>query len=79
MSKPSRGGKRPRAGRPPTGHRKTKTSVALDPALLVALEREAARRGVSRNHLMETLLAADMAVIEAQQRREEASDAERGV
>lgn len=51
----------PGAGRKPQGvQAKVKTSVAVDPDLLAATEAEAARRGVSRNALIEEAIKAHL-------------------
>jgi hypothetical protein len=57
MPNPQHGGPRKGAGRKPQGaHAKTKTSAAIDPELLAALDAKAARLGLTRNAAIETAL-----------------------
>lgn len=54
---PPHGGRREGAGRKPQGKaRKVKTSAAIDPDLLATLDAEAARRGITRNAMLDEVL-----------------------
>ena len=57
LPKPTHGGKRPGAGRPPTGdERMVQVTFSLPPALLRQIEAEALSAGISRSQAIVTLI-----------------------